>query len=239
MDLHVKAEPASGTLTILEGKTLEPKHPQKIKLSGNILSIGAFLAARTGQNKGLGKQLVDKSTAIVVVDRAKMTIDLFLDPQDCFGAEVHGALEFTPELQQWHINGTKTFTREELVKLIRFNGLNFPSKDAHQELLEAYMKLDVSTSGSLNAGGDQRGNKAVSFVKYVSSNVPMEFILEVPIFKGFDPEQFRVEICMDATDASVRFWFESIELKELIEVKKDVIFNEELSHCKGLLIIEK
>jgi hypothetical protein len=80
----------------------------------------------------------------------------------------------------------------------------------------------------------------MAFSKLIDSqHIPTEFILNIPIFKGFDPERFRVEVCLEATDASVRFYFESVELLELIETRKKEIFAAELESCKDMVIIHK
>lgn len=227
------------TLTILEGKALEQKYPEKIKISGNVHSVANFLKARYATDKaGKKLQAVDKELAVVTVDEEKMTILLQLDPENVFGTEVLGKLETTPEVDQFCINTTKTFSREELVKLFRFNKRFFESD--HEKILGAYQKLQIKTASDLQAENDQRGNKGLNFQKTVDSqNVPLDFILNIPIFKGFDPVKFRVEICLDATDASVRFWFESVEMNDIIEAQKKEIFEKQLVRCQDFVIIHK
>ncbi|HUS00599.1 MAG TPA: hypothetical protein VMY77_02670, partial [Chitinophagaceae bacterium] len=61
----------------------------------------------------------------------------------------------------------------------------------------------------------------------------------IPIFKGFDPVRFRVEVCLDVTEGSARFWFESVELHEIMIKQVDEIFDEELKSCEGFVIVNK
>lgn len=240
-NLNLKVESATGEIIIREGEAAPQVVPQKLKLAGNILSVAAFLAARYENDKeGSGLQVIDPSTTVVVVDEKEMTITMFLNPNYEYGTEVVGKLEFTEEFKQWSINSNKTFSREELIKLIRFNRRYFPDLLKHEALLTAYQKLSISTTGELNQSSDPRGNRSIAFDKKVNSdNIPLEFILNVPIFKGFQPEQFRVEVCLDATDATVRFWFESVELAERIEILKEAIFADQLDHCKDFVVIRK
>jgi len=227
-------------LIIRTGEALAQKEPVKLALAGNIFSVSNFLSQRTGDCTGVGLQVVDGRSAVVVVDEKEMSIALSLDPNNHYGTTVFGKLELTDELKQFSINTAKTFTREELVKLFRFNKRFFDSADAHDKVLVAYQKLQISTAGQLNQEADTRGNKTNNFAKTVdSSGVPEEFVLNIPIFKGFDPQRFRVEICLDATDASVRFWFESVELHELIESEKKRIIKEQLESCNNFPIIYK
>jgi len=238
MKTEVKlTELKGGTLTILEGKALEQKPPQNIVLSGDIKTVSNFLGVRN--NLGSGLQVVDKSKAVILVDKNGLSIDLLLDPENVYGAVVKSKLELSDELTQFCINKNKTFTKEELVKLIKFNKINFDEPTKHAELLLSFQKISSTVNIRANESADDKGNKERSFVKEVTSNTPTEFILNIPIFKNFDAVRFRVEICLDITEGSVRFWFESIELHELILITRDQIFNEQLSFCSGFVIVSK
>lgn len=233
-------QPGGNTLTILEGKALEQKYPEKIKLSGNIESVSQFLSKRYGDRQGKGLQEVDKEKAVVVVDEEAMDIVLSLDPENHFGLEVTASLEHTPDLLTFHINEVFTFTRESMIKLLKFSKRFFASPNKQEELLEAYMKLNLSGSTTIKAESDDRGNKDFAFQKSIQSqNIPKDFVLEMPIFKGQAIHKFRVDICLEATDGSVRFWFESVELTELIELTKKDIFAKQLESCADFVIIHR
>lgn len=241
MEQKISISPSSDTLTILEGKTLDFKHPEKIKLSGNIQSISAFLAKRYSGRVGKGLQEVDKEKAVVVVDADKMTVHLDIDPENHFGAEVLATLLFTPELLAFNINVEgHEFTREAMIKLLKYNKRFFENPMKQEELLNSYMKLNLTGSTQIKAESDDRGNRDFAFKKNIESqNIPHSFVLEIPIFKGQPVEKFRVDICISVTEGSVRFWFESVELVELIEERKQSIFAEELKTCQDFVIIHK
>lgn len=235
--VNLKLESLTGNeIIIREGVALEQKEPQKIELSGDINTISSFLKNR---GDGYDLQKVDKSKAIVIVDKENMKILLKLNPQNFYGTTVTGSLELSQELKVWSINQSKTFKREELVQLIKFNRLSFDNPEQHDKVLKAYMAFEAKTDSELKASNDTRGNKAASISKNVSTNIPTEFILLIPVFKGKDVMRFRVEICLDVTDGGARFWFESTELHELINTNRDIIFNEELKAAEGFVIINK
>lgn len=237
-DLTVKVEPLTGnTLTVLQGNVLDTKPPEKISISGDIKSVNTFLGVRL--KAGTGKQTIDKSKAVVVVDKKKLTIQLLLDPEDHYGANVLGTLEKSDELAPFCINQNKTFSKEELVKLIKFNKIFFDDASKHAEMLLAFQKVSSTVNIKSNDSADDRGNKERAFVKEVTTNAPTEFILNIPIFKGFDNVRFRVEVCLDVTEGSVRFWFESTELHELMQKAVDEIFGQELKSAAGFVIINK
>lgn len=223
------------TLTILDGKALPLKEPQKVTIGGDIKTIGNFVNVR--RQAGSGNQQIDTSKAIVIVDRKELAISLLTDPENPYGAELLGKLEVSDELKQFFINKNKTFDKSELVNLIRMNRLFFADADKHKELLLAFQKVSSSVNINANDSADTRGNKARDFVKTVTTNVPTEFILDIPVFKGFPNNRFRVEIALDVTEGSARFWFESVELHELIMKQSREIINQELENVKDFVII--
>jgi len=225
------------TLTVLQGETLKLMPPEKISISGDIKSVSKFLGVRI--TAGSGTQSIDKSKAVVMVDKKAMTIKLLIDPENHYGATVTGKLEKSDELQNFCINQNKTFTKEELVKLIKFNKLYFQNADKHAEMLLAFQKVSSTVNISSKDSSDDRGNKERDFVKQVTSNAPTEFILNIPIFKGFPASTFRVEVCLDVTEGSARFWFESVELHEIIMRTIDDIFDVELQSSVGFVIINQ
>lgn len=240
MEQKINITPTGDTLTILEGKTLDLKHPEKIKLIGNIQSISGFLSKRYAGRTGKGLQEVDKEKAVVTVDADRMTMHLDIDPENHFGAEVLAELKFTPELLAFHINDNHEFSREAMIKLLKFNKRFFADPLKQETLLESYMKLNLTGSTQIKSESDDRGNRDMQFKKNIDSqNIPKGFVLEIPIFKGQPVEKFRVDICISVTEGSVTFWFESVELVELIEERKQSIFAEELKSCQDFVIIHK
>lgn len=219
-------------LVIREGKASEIREPQKIQIKGDIHSVRRFV-----DKERSGLQTVDKLRAVIEVNKLAGNITLSLDPENYYSPEVIAQLEPSDELKPFFINQDKTFTREQLIKLIRFNKLIFADKDKHTALLEAFQKLSAQTAADVKAESDTRGNKANAFTKTVQTNIPEEFILVAPIFKWQPAQTFRVEIAYDTTEASIRFWFESVELNELLITQREDIFNKELDELQDFVII--
>jgi len=64
----------------------------------------------------------------------------------------------------------------------------------------------------------------------------------MPIFIGYESQEFNVEICIDAKNTSIEIWLESPELNELIKTQRDGIIDAELARIKekgDIVIIEK
>ena len=236
-NLHLKVEGPAESFTLLQGKALEQKAPVKIVISGDIKTVSNFLSVR--KDSGTGLQTIDKSKAVLIVDKKALSIQLNLDPENVYGAEITANLEESDEVKPFFINKNKTFTKEELVKLIKFNKLFFADADKHAAMLLAFQKVSSTVNIQANDSSDIRGNKERGFIKEVTTNAPTEFILNIPIFKGFPAIRFRVEVGVDVTEGSARFWFESTELHELVQSQIDEIFNDELESAEGFVIINK
>lgn len=240
MKSEIIVQPTGDTLTILEGKALDPKYPEKIKLSGNIESISSYLKKRYNDNKGKGLQEVDKEKAILIVDDDKMSIVMLLDAESPFGTSVTASLEHTKELKVFQINQNAEKSREEIIQLLKHSKRFFDDPMKHEEMLKSYMKLNLSGTTSVKKETDDRGNSDLAFKRNIDSqNIPVFFVLKMPIFKGQPEETFRVEVCLSVTDASVRFWFESVELTELIEKRWNEISEKELRFAQDFVIIHK
>lgn len=224
-------------LTILQGETLKLMPPDKIVINGDIKAVNTFLAVRI--KDGSGVQEIDKSKAVVLVDKKNLTITLNVDPENHYGATIISKLEESDELLQFGINTTKTFNKKELVKLIKFNKMYFESADKHSEMLAAFQKIQSEVNIKANDSSDDRGNKENNFIKEVTTNAPTHFMLSIPIFKGFPPSKFKVEVCLDVEEGSARFWFESVELHNIKITLIDTIFTEQISNAEGFVIINK
>lgn len=240
--LNLKVENGND-ITFREGKALELKPPVKIEISGDIKTVSSFIEKRKGKampTQNLGLQEINPDRAVVTVDKTALEITLELDPENVYGTEVTAKLELEPELLKFKIETGEKLTQQQLIKLLKYGKRWFADQAAHEALLLAYMKLDVKVTADLkNDATDGRGNRANSFEKKVTSNIPEDFILSMPIFKGQDYKKFRVEICLDSTDGSTRFWLESVELMELIQLESETILKKELESCSDYVVIWK
>lgn len=242
--LNLRLDAIEGNeIIIREGQALPPVAPKKIIISGDIKTVSSFIAKRKPANSQLqadpGLQTINPDRALVTVDKEKLTILLQLDPENEYGTEVTAKLAFTPEIEQFCINKNKLFIREELIKLIRFNKIWFADPEAHDKLLKGYQSFTAEVNAKIGKDSDTRGNVDNSYKKTVNTSVPDSFVLNIPIFKGQDKRKFRVEIAIDATDASTRFWFESVELNDIIQIESEAILQEELKSCSDYVVIWK
>lgn len=223
--------------TILIGTANTPLLPVKLEISGNFSSVGNFLKVKKSDANEFQEILTEN--AIVTCDYDSLTIKLETNPNDEYATVVVGKGEYSNELKEFGINQGKFFTRESLIKILRYNRRFFPNKEENAKLLSSYQNFTASVKKDISDNSDLRGNAARSFNKQIKTDIAENFVISIPIFKGESPLTFPVEICIEENDSGVRFWFESVELAELLEVKKEELFNRELQYCEGLAIIYK
>jgi len=247
MQSEIVIQPQGNEFTFLEGKALEQKPPVRVLIAGHITTPGDYLKKRfrdkidspESANNGVALQKVDLRSAVITVDEDKMSITLELDPENPYGGVIIGKLEYTDYLSQFQINEPKMLTREAVVKLLRFSKLLFRDADKYDDLLKAFQAFDFKAYVEASRSEDTRGNRAAAVSKKIETKLPNDFVLALPIFKGQQKEEFRVEICFDTTDATIMFWFESVELANLIEQRKIEIMTDELLPFQDFVIIRK
>lgn len=237
IDLHFENPPASGTeIIIRNGEALPLVEEKQYFFSGAIDSVQRFLKDKKDTTCVL--QRPRKETSIVEVDTGNLVVKLLVDPNNPKASEVVGKMERSNELAPFNINKPSTFSREQLVKLLRHNKFFFPNKDEYETLLAAYMTFKASAFIDLNAASDTRGNKSASYNKQVNSyGLPTHFVLNAPLFKNQKPVRFQVEVGIEVTDGAAHFWFESPELTELEQQAAFKTFEDIESAAKALDIV--
>lgn len=199
-------------LAILQGQAPDPINKNSVSITGNIGAVGDFIRPR--------ESIINKDAAHIIFTEDKGTILLVLNEDIDAKTTVTASLEEYPDLKKFGINAGTRFTQREVEALIKMSRIFFPTSDEHAELLKQFKEFSAQVNSSIANTADSRANKNVNFQKQVTSGLAEEFRLSIPIFKGTEKTTFRVEICYDVTDASVSFWFESVELFEL---RKEVI----------------
>lgn len=237
-NIKLEINPGSDELIIREGRAPDIQQPQQVYINCNLASLINYIVERDhfglSQEETAGDdtnpQIFKPDKTIFLVDLEKLTLTIDVDPQTPTGTKIIGSLEYNPDFTQFGINKNQTFTRDQLIKLIRFNRRFFQSVEQHETLLKSLSNLDILTSGHLQADSDNRGNKLQSFAKTANAkNVPLDFILNIPIFKGTTPVLIRTEVCFDVSESTVKFWLESFELPEITENLKQKMFDEVLA----------
>jgi hypothetical protein len=202
-----------GTYLIYEGKAPEYRNPVAKTFAGDLMAVENFLHTRPLDEAPDNVTNPGYTKSLIMVECAKKTITLHTNPTDPASLTISGSAKNNPNLEELDINEARTFTRDALIKKLRYSAHLFPNQDQYLALLTGLQRFSASTSGKVGADTDNRGNKAIEYQKKVQTGLPEVITLEAEPIIGAMKVTFLVEICLDVTDAGgAKFWLESPEL---------------------------
>jgi hypothetical protein len=215
-------------IEIREGAALPVKEPQKICIVGQIDAISRYVSQRKN---------VDKTAAVILVNRDKMTIVLDEDPKSAYCNSVKGVLELSEDFKKWGINTEVTYAPEELADHIRMNRLAFEKYEQANKLVSEMRNFRAKIEKQIEDKDDKRGNTATVRRQTVTSNLPEKFKLKLSIFKGQKPVSIEVEI--EINPSTLECYLISPQAQEVIDGTKNTIIDAEIKLLAGFCIIEQ
>lgn len=224
-------------LIIREGKAKEIEVNKQIYQECELTSLTSYISKRSDAEWANARQVLLADDSLVIVNRDQGKITLNVSPSEERGAKIIGKLTYNPDLLPFNINVGSYFSRESLVKLLRFSRRFFHDVLTWEETLKKLQSLTIGVNSNLTNESDTRGNKNLAFNKVLTTSAPLSFSLTMPIYKGVDASTFSVDICLETTESSVKFWLESIELDELTENIKNLMFDKVLEPLKENFVI--
>jgi len=213
--------------------------PVAVRINGNIMAPRAWFDPRRTQTNGLDQYFGIKTTH-VQVDRYNGTIMLVHGENDLFRTVITGTLDVSPEYKELGINSGKAYTPQELGNKLREMRYLFPDREQGMKLVSELKNFVATVSASVEDKKDTRGAKKSLLDVSVESNIPMEVMLKIPVFKGFPAIDLKVEIVLDSRGHAVDCFLESPEATQIIKTERDEIINHQLTAFEehGLSIVE-
>lgn len=232
LDIRITADTSVKEMVVRQGDAKKIYEPVRQNITGAITAPAEWLRVRNSV----------KETDHVIFNNTEMTIAFVYNERMPEGGAVMGALKYNPDLLAiLNLNMMNQYTPKELGALLKRNRVFFTDRDENSKMVTLLNNFTANVQSEIEANQDTRGNKKASFEKKVTTNMPAEFKLTMPIYVGFAPKTFRVEICFDTTESTVRCWMESPELHEISITERDRIITEQLKPFRdaGLAVIEK
>jgi len=226
-NLNIKVDVVQGNeLIIRTGDAPKVIEPKAVRIAGDIKSVYNFLQVRI--------EGIDKQKAIIEFNEKLKSVVLYTDPSSPIQTTVIGELEVYEKLDQFGINKEKFYGQNELEKFVRMNRFFFADKEKHTQLVSNLKNLSAKVNAEMVSEKDNRGNKNFGLKKEVKTDLAADFLLSIPLFKNSEPKTFRVDICYELTDSTMRFWLESVELEELQMDAVQKEFSVQKDHFKEL-----
>lgn len=209
----INGNPGTYEVVLREGKSIDPKEPNKISISGILNSPANFLKAKTGVFTPIDSHLL--------VDKQNLKITFVANERDFYKTEISGSLKPAKILGPFNINNDGKFKNTDLAKLLRRHPFLFEDKEAYNKLIIALLNFSATIQTVIESNQDQRGNMKNLIEKTVSQKIPESIKFKAPIFEGEDELTFEVFLCCEATSNAVEFYLDSPELYLLQESEKN------------------
>ena len=199
--------PGYNEMVIRHGEALRLMEPSKVSIVGQINSPLVFLQKR--------KDGVSSSLNHLLVDALKFSITLIVDEDSAYFKQIKGQLSISDEiLSKFQINSSKEWSSHDLAELIKINRRYFESKDAAMKLVTTLRNFKAKVEKEIENIKDDKANFRSLKAQKVESNLPDDFNINIPIFKGMDTETINVEIVVNQNTLDCRLV--SPDLEQLI-----------------------
>lgn len=223
---------AKDELVLREGvasKELDPKAPVKTKLNGVIGAVVEYLTKRI--NTG---QFAQKDCHILV-NRENIEITLIINEADEYKrGEIVGKLGYNPKFIEFGINGGKVWTPTELGMFIKMNRAFFADRAENMKLVSCLMNFTADVNNKIDRAVKENGNRTDNFAQVVNSNLPESFTIQMPIFKGMQPETIEVETFAQVNGREVAFVLLSPGAQATLEDLRDKVIDEQLKQIREI-----
>lgn len=217
-------------IILREGDAAPIIQPDKVSLTGTIDSPREYATIRP-------LELVPEK-AIVQYHYESGYIKLNVDPTDKFAATILGTLVENKEIKTLGINSETTTTIQELARTLKMRRALFTDRDKHTKLLGNLNKFKLQAQTQIEQEQSDRGSKKGLFEVKVTSDIPLDFTLSMPLFVGQPERTFKVEVCFDVRDGGIDVWLDSVELAEALKDAKKQIIDAELKHFEKLVRVQ-
>ncbi|MTB53079.1 hypothetical protein [Lewinella sp. W8] len=225
-------------VVIRTGQAQELPVQQRETLRGVITTPADWLEQRTEAED----EYLKFSEMSTIVDKEDGTITLRTNDRNLRhgGFTIIGSLLMDPKLQELNINQEHKVAPKSLHQKLKFLRHLFADPEEHQSTLEKILKFKGAVTQVLEKEDNLKGSKLHHFEQKLESEFDCRFTLKAPVFKGFNSEQFEVEVCFQIDGMSVLFWLESIAMENLIQEKKSAIIDSVTERLRelGVTVIE-
>jgi hypothetical protein len=221
MEKKLTINPLGNEITIREGKSIDPKDPVKIEISGTLRTCSDFYKPKAEQ--------FDPQNCHVTIDVNALEIIFFGDEKDHFRTIIKGSLKTFSLLNKFGINNEKKFSSIELAKLLRRHPFLFDDdmKVTWDKLILAMLNFKAKINTIIENEQDMKGNRKYLLEKTVEQSIPDSIVFTCPIFEGEQNLSFKVEICCEATSNDVEFYLDSPDLYILFENESRRLLKEQ------------
>ena len=178
--------------------------------------------------------LIDQKASNIIVNRDTMKIALTTDETNYYRTKISGTLEASQEIKAFGINTDKSWESSKLSQFFKMHRSFFKDKTENMELVSKLKNFKAKINQDIERSREENGSKVDNYSQVVDSNLPKSFKLNIPLFKGFAPEEIEVEIYADVDGRNVSLSLVSAGANEAIEEYKNRVIDEQLDGIRQI-----
>ena len=186
---------------------------------------------------------IDQKKCHIIVDRDNLSITLFTDEKNQEATTVRGSLSIDPIFLSFGINSEKTWTPIKLGEFFKMNRAYFTDRSVNMMLVTDLKNFVAKVNSNIEKRLEQNGSKSDVFQMEVNSNLPASFELKLPIFKGSERRDVKIETSASVSGQEVTLTLISPDAKEFIDNERDSCIDDVLMNiikiAPEIVIIEQ
>jgi hypothetical protein len=157
-------------------------------------------------------------------------LELYMNDTDARCQHViTGSLSKDKNLESFRINTDATWSVSEFLKFIRTKKFFFAHPEDQTQLIAGLQTFGAKVERVIKEHNDSAGNSLFQLETKVNEmQLKRSFILDTPIFQGYDRKQFKVEIGFQPTATQVHLFLISEDLFTIELEYREKLINDEI-----------
>ena len=210
-------------------KQLDPKAPLAVNINGTLYAVAEYLAKR------INAEQFKQKDCIIFVNRENVSIKLVFNERDAYNCGmVIGNLQIAPDFKILHINDGEIWAPTELAMLLKMHRYWFKDRAECMRIVSLLMNYTATVNQKIEQSIKENGSGKDNFEQVVNSNLPESITLNVPIFKGYQPEALEIEFFAKVDGRDVSFTLLSAGANESLETIRNTAIDAELAKIKEI-----
>ncbi len=180
-----------GEVVIRHGEALPLREKRPIKVQGTLSTVKEYLDKRDPISQ------INFHDSLLGVSIDEGWLQLTLDQSSYYIGHVVGKIEESKESKEWAINSDEEVPTDHLAVFMKKHIHHFYDKEQGRNLISNLMQFEAKVEKEIQDHNDQKGNIKFKYSQAIEHNLPGEFHLTIPLFKGQQKQKIAVEIIVD------------------------------------------
>lgn len=231
MNFNITGDKERVEIILREGQApaiLPKKAPIKVDITGTIGTPLEFLRQRI-----VDPSQINQLRCRIHVDRENVSITLITDEDDSYKTgTIKGVLALHPKFKEFGINMSKSWDPNELGQFFKMNRYYFPDRATNMKLVTDLKNFTAQVNSIIEKQKSEKGDFKDNYSGVVMSNLPETFTLNIPVFKGTEPDMIEVEFYASIDGRDVTLRLVSPGATQLLDELRDKAIDEQIREIK-------